>query len=433
MRHWLFAFLSAASLLLCAAVVVLWVRSERAGDLWEWSAADRPSRRCFQAQLRASRGEISIDYAELFFPTQKAFDLWMTNWKSQSGMAIKAGAVTFHHITQPARFAIGGSLGRFGFQYRTIQSTNTTVLLPAGRYPYTGVVPVTVSGTGRYLLLPFWAAAACTALAPILYAIGWMLRGRRNRSRDRCAGCGYNLTGNTSGVCPECGKATSAHRVEKTKRASRRHSRKPKPIAFGRKLFRTASALSFLLGTAALALCVDSHRATTVVPVPGIPGWRIVAQRGQIWSDDEPLWREMESLYFQRLRTFEWMSARQHAGLNQGHYRVQIEVARGKLAPEYLAAYAKAEQANEQHLRRVEAALLADQPKRSSMTTRRLPELWKIAALSAVLPLACLASLLFRRGKIPGRCFTCDYNLTGNTSGVCPECGAAVPKTLAQM
>lgn len=30
---------------------------------------------------------------------------------------------------------------------------------------------------------------------------------------DVCAGCGYNLTGNTSGTCPECGRA--ARQVEK--------------------------------------------------------------------------------------------------------------------------------------------------------------------------------------------------------------------------
>ena len=30
------------------------------------------------------------------------------------------------------------------------------------------------------------------------------LRRRRRRKRGLCLSCGYNLTGNTSGVCPEC-------------------------------------------------------------------------------------------------------------------------------------------------------------------------------------------------------------------------------------
>jgi len=47
-----------------------------------------------------------------------------------------------------------------------------------------------------------------------LYAVGfcatWALLRRRLRLHHRlqfgcCPGCGYNLTGNTSGVCPECG------------------------------------------------------------------------------------------------------------------------------------------------------------------------------------------------------------------------------------
>ena len=33
------------------------------------------------------------------------------------------------------------------------------------------------------------------------------LRRRRRRRRGLCVGCGYNLTGNVSRVCPECGEA----------------------------------------------------------------------------------------------------------------------------------------------------------------------------------------------------------------------------------
>jgi len=34
------------------------------------------------------------------------------------------------------------------------------------------------------------------------------------------------------------------------------------------------------------------------------------------------------------------------------------------------------------------------------------------------------------RCQLPGYCRTCDYNLTGNTSGVCPECGTEIEATL---
>ncbi len=34
----------------------------------------------------------------------------------------------------------------------------------------------------------------------------WERRLERRRAEGRCVVCGYNLTGNVSGVCPECGE-----------------------------------------------------------------------------------------------------------------------------------------------------------------------------------------------------------------------------------
>ena len=33
---------------------------------------------------------------------------------------------------------------------------------------------------------------------------------------------------------------------------------------------------------------------------------------------------------------------------------------------------------------------------------------------------------LLRRKRKPGQCIKCSYNLTGNESGVCPECGTEI-------
>lgn len=35
--------------------------------------------------------------------------------------------------------------------------------------------------------------------------------------------------------------------------------------------------------------------------------------------------------------------------------------------------------------------------------------------------------LLFRHQVAAGHCRQCEYDLTGNVSGICPECGAAIP------
>jgi len=48
-------------------------------------------------------------------------------------------------------------------------------------------------------LLGVWLAYACAG----------PLRRRRRRRRGLCAVCGYDLTGNESGICPECGRSAS--------------------------------------------------------------------------------------------------------------------------------------------------------------------------------------------------------------------------------
>jgi hypothetical protein len=50
--------------------------------------------------------------------------------------------------------------------------------------------------------------------------------------------------------------------------------------------------------------------------------------------------------------------------------------------------------------------------------------LWPIALASAILPMR--AYLRRRRAKRVGFCPRCSYNLTGNTSGVCSECGTII-------
>ena len=49
---------------------------------------------------------------------------------------------------------------------------------------------------------------------------------------------------------------------------------------------------------------------------------------------------------------------------------------------------------------------------------------WIPTLLTSILPVTWVVSLV-RRKRI-GRCPTCSYDLTGNTSGVCPECGTKI-------
>lgn len=56
----------------------------------------------------------------------------------------------------------------------------------------------------RYVKAPWWPLALLAAAPPALAALRASTRRRRHRA-GRCVACGYNLTANVSGLCPECG------------------------------------------------------------------------------------------------------------------------------------------------------------------------------------------------------------------------------------
>jgi hypothetical protein len=53
-----------------------------------------------------------------------------------------------------------------------------------------------------YLSMPYWLMMVCVGL-PTGF-LWW--RDRRRRPLGHCQQCGYDLTGNVSGRCPECGE-----------------------------------------------------------------------------------------------------------------------------------------------------------------------------------------------------------------------------------
>ena len=57
--------------------------------------------------------------------------------------------------------------------------------------------------------------------------------------------------------------------------------------------------------------------------------------------------------------------------------------------------------------------------------------IWFPLALLSILPLLWGCRMMVSRLRQPreGLCVTCSYDLTGNTSRVCPECGIAIAKT----
>ena len=58
----------------------------------------------------------------------------------------------------------------------------------------------------REVRIPLWMPFILFAILPVIAACRGPLRRRRRRRRGLCVQCGYDLTGNTTGVCSECGQ-----------------------------------------------------------------------------------------------------------------------------------------------------------------------------------------------------------------------------------
>jgi len=65
------------------------------------------------------------------------------------------------------------------------------------------------SGVIRNLVqVPHWFLALFFTIFPTIWFIKW--NKRRKLGPNACPGCGYDLTGNESGACPECGAQLKA-------------------------------------------------------------------------------------------------------------------------------------------------------------------------------------------------------------------------------
>ncbi len=72
--------------------------------------------------------------------------------------------------------------------------------------------PPTVRPSYREAFVPTWSAVAAL-LAPLAVLTAGRVRRGRWVAVGLCASCGYDLTGNVSGRCPECGRMSAAQGV----------------------------------------------------------------------------------------------------------------------------------------------------------------------------------------------------------------------------
>ena len=82
-----------------------------------------------------------------------------------------------------------------------------TIALGVDEWPWGYYLRVPVGfGHVHFWFTPFWQPVLLLLAYPVA-AFAWrVFRGRRRNRMGLCERCGYNLTGNISGVCPECGQ-----------------------------------------------------------------------------------------------------------------------------------------------------------------------------------------------------------------------------------
>jgi hypothetical protein len=175
-RRWGWNFAAAVSLVLCIAAVVLWTQSR------PYYHARRVSSNARFYVFRSLFGILELDMTECFsgqfpsdFPNRFTINLlpqgtdivWNRGFKSV-----------------------------FGFGYR---EQPLVARFPNGF----------VTGRTRSFSVPLWAFVGVTSILPLLFLYR-LLHAYRRSLRNGCLRCGYNLTGNISGLCPECGTPTGS-------------------------------------------------------------------------------------------------------------------------------------------------------------------------------------------------------------------------------
>jgi hypothetical protein len=199
--RWMFNGLAAVSLVLCMAMVAAWMRSYYRADLFQTWGAPRPSGRTSNFEFGG----------ELF-------------WYDGRNLAISSGVIQFESYS-------GLGIGMFNQGPRGPQDWTHTLVPPGSTIPLVHqFVPqrgdvqkgwdhlgVSYSSLRRFdnswsklAAVSFGYPAGALMLLPSAWLVMWRRRReRRLRGAGFCFSCGYNLTGNVSGVCPECGTVIS--------------------------------------------------------------------------------------------------------------------------------------------------------------------------------------------------------------------------------
>jgi hypothetical protein len=177
---------------------------------------------------------------------------------------------------------------------------------------------------------------------------------------------------------------------------------------------RRLSTFALLLFLPTAVLWAWSYHRPLVWQPASVPGWRVACDRGSLLVDDEPAIADARAVRSQLLyahnRYSRWRFDAMLKAMQQAHPRDP------KKYTDRIREVALRDQQTDRALRPLPATPRLNMPS--------LGFLAFTFALSASPPLVHKLRARFRRKE--GLCPRCSYDLTGNTSGVCPECGRPI-------
>lgn len=193
-RGWSFNSISVVSLVLCLAVVTARVR----GGVSGFSCWARPGGNMYIVQSQSDR--VVFGVASPWPCSEHRWNTAVYPVQSEPDWGGDPVEVPWHHHP----------LGVDTLSYEGLVAVD-----PDGRVPWTlggrsGAAQPTIPVRFRTIVLPSRLLLALLSPLPAVW-IGTMIRRfrlyrRRLNDRTHCHTCGYDLTGNVSGVCPECGR-----------------------------------------------------------------------------------------------------------------------------------------------------------------------------------------------------------------------------------
>jgi len=140
---------------------------------WRWSYSKPARKAAAKAYVHGRQYKLTADRGEVFWDIQEGYPTTRGGFHAPRGKMFSTYATGNEHRTWAGIFGHFHSLPQYAYQLR--------------------------------LYFPiWWLFAAFAGLS--LGVFGWTLRKRLRLPAHACTKCGYDLSGNVSGVCPECGQ-----------------------------------------------------------------------------------------------------------------------------------------------------------------------------------------------------------------------------------